>query len=314
MRPAYLELKEQGPGEFSVLWKTPMRGDLRLALSTEFSCRTETAEPPTTARTGEAAVQTWRMRALEPLRGTKLKIAGLESTMTDVLVRMAFADGTAWTHRLTPQQPSAVIPARQTALMVTGVYARLGVEHILSGVDHLLFVLALILITGGGWKLVKTVSAFTLSHSITLSAAALGFVHVPQRPVEAVIALSIVFVATEILHAGKGRIGITHRAPWVVALIFGLLHGFGFAGGLSDIGMPQVHIPLALISFNVGVETGQMIFIACVLGVIAAGRRVGSRANPSRLNPEKWAALRAAPPYAIGCVAMFWVIQRVATF
>jgi hydrogenase/urease accessory protein HupE len=168
-------------------------------------------------------------------------------------------------------------------------YAKLGVEHILLGIDHLLFVLALLLITGSGWKLVKTVTAFTVAHSITLALAALGFVHVPQAPVEAVIALSIVFVAVEILHAQQGREGITVRAPWLVAFTFGLLHGFGFAGALTE----------------VGVELGQLLFIAAVLSFIMLVRRV-------RFRFPDWAA--RVPPYAIGTVAMFWVIQRVAVF
>src|SRR4029078_4061218 len=156
-----------------------------------------------------------------------------------------------------------------------------GVEHILSGVDHLLFVLALILITRGGWTLVKTVTAFTVSHSITLSLAALGYVHVPQRPVEAVIALSIVFVAAEILRQRHGRVGIAARAPWIVALTFGLMHGLGFASGLSEAGLPAGHIPTALLFFSIGVETGHFLFIGAVLSVIALGHRTASRLMPS---------------------------------
>lgn len=178
-------------------------------------------------------------------------------------------------------------------------------EHILLGADHLLFVLALLLITHGGLKLVKTVTAFTVAHSITLGMAAVGLVRVPQLPVEAIIALSIAFVATEILHARQGRQVFTVRAPWIVAFIFGLLHGFGFAGVLSEIGFPEGQIPQALLFFNLGVEVGQLLFVAAVLVLIALGRRV-KRALPS------WVEL--VPPYAIGSVAMFWVIQRVSAF
>lgn len=225
--------------------------------------------------------------------------------MTDVLARIEFADGTSWTQRLTPQQPEAVIPLRQTELSVAGVYLELGVGHILTGVDHLLFILALIIITRGGWKLVKTVSAFTVSHSITLTAATLGFVHVPQRPVEAVIALSIVFVACEIVHRRQGWSGLTERWPWIVALTFGLLHGLGFAGALSEVGLPQGHIPLALLFFSVGVEIGQLIFICAVLSIVALAQRV-------HIPIPRWGEV--IPPYAIGTLAMFWVIQRVALF
>jgi hypothetical protein len=172
-------------------------------------------------------------------------------------------------------------------------------------VDHLLFVLTLLIITRGGWKLLKAVTAFTVAHSITLAAATLGFVHVPQSPIEAVIALSIVFVAAEIVHGRQGREGVTARAPWIVAFTFGLLHGFGFAGALSEIGLPQGHIPLALLFFNIGVEAGQLLFVSVVLSLIALALR-------TKLSAPWWAQL--VPPYAIGSVAMFWVIQRIAAF
>ena len=304
VRPAYLELREEKADQFSVTWKTPMLGDARLALEPEFSGDVKAVTPMTTRKVPGAAVQTWTLRA-QALRGQTVRIRGLEGTMTDALVRMEFADGTSWTERLTPQQPIAVIPAQQGRFSVAGVYLKLGVEHILTGIDHLLFILALIIITRGGWKLVKTVTAFTVSHSITLTAATLGFVHVPQRPVEAVIALSIVFVACEIVHRRQGCSGLTERWPWIVALTFGLLHGLGFAGALSEVGLPQGHIPLALLFFSVGVEIGQLIFIAAVLSLVAVVQRV-------RIPLPRWGEF--VPPYAIGTVAMFWIIQRVALF
>jgi HupE/UreJ protein len=304
LRPAYLEMREEPPGQFTVLWKTPMLGDARLALEPEFSGAAQAMMPVTTSTPSGAAVQTWTLRA-PALRGQTLRIRGLDGTMTDALVRVTFADGTVWTQRLTPQQPTAVIPQQASSLQTAGVYMTLGIEHILTGIDHLLFVFALILITCGGWKLVKTVTAFTVSHSITLTAATLGFVHVPQRPVEAVIALSIVFVAAEILHGRQGREGITARAPWVVALTFGFLHGLGFAGGLSEAGLPPAHIPLALLCFSVGVEAGHFLFVGVVWSAIALARRL-------QLRMPHWAPL--VPPYAIGSVAMFWVIQRIAAF
>jgi hydrogenase/urease accessory protein HupE len=179
-----------------------------------------------------------------------------------VLVRVERLDGTTQVTRLTPAHPSFLVEASPSPWYVVRTYLVLGVEHILTGIDHLLFVLALIIITHGSWKLVQTVTAFTLSHSITLTAATLGVVHVPQRPVEAAIALSIVCVAAEILHGRQGHAGITARAPWVIALTFGLLHGLGFAGGLSEAGLPQGHIPLALLCFSLGVETGHFLFVS----------------------------------------------------
>ncbi|MBB4566741.1 HupE/UreJ family protein [Rhizobium leucaenae] len=303
VRPAYLQLHEERPGEFVVLWKVPMQGDMRLALEPQFSGKTE-ASTAVARDGGGAEIRTWTLRAPE-LRGQTLTIDGLEATMTDALVRVEYLDGTSWTGRFTAREPSAVIPSSDTAPSVAGVYLSLGIEHILFGVDHLLFVLALLIITRGSWLLVKTVTAFTIAHSITLALATLGFVHVPQAPVEATIALSIVFVAAEIVRRDQGKEGIAARAPWVVAFCFGLLHGLGFAGALSEIGLPEGHIPLALLFFNLGVEAGQLIFVGAVLSIVAIVRR-------THLALPSWVA--RMPAYAIGSLAMFWTIQRVAMF
>ncbi|MBM6584080.1 HupE/UreJ family protein [Microvirga sp. BT689] len=304
VRPAYLDLREERPGEFSVLWKTPMLGEMRLALDPVFSGPVEAVTPVAGRTTGDAAVQTWRLRA-DNLRGQTLRIAGLETTLTDALVRVAFADGRTWVHRLTPWQPGVVIPTRPNVWGVAGTYLALGVEHILMGIDHLLFVLVLLLLTTRMWQLIKTVTAFTVAHSITLGPATLGIVHVPSQPVEAVIALSIVFVAAEIVQARRGRAGLAAQMPWIVAFIFGLLHGFGFAGALSEVGLPEGHIPVALLFFNLGVEAGQLLFVAAVLAVMACATRI-------RVTWPRWAGL--VPPYAIGSLATVWVIQRVAAF
>lgn len=303
VRPAFLELREQRPGELSVVWKTPRRGEMRLALQPVLSGRTEVVRPVETRLTDGAAVQTWRLRAIDPLRGQRLRIDGLEATTTDVLARIELGDGSTLVRRLTPQQPETEIPRAISPLDVAAVYPMLGVEHILLGADHLLFVLALLLVAHGIRPLVKTITAFTIAHSITLGLATLGWVHVPSAPIEAVIALSIVFVAAEIVRANRGREGLTAQAPWIVAFTFGLLHGFGFAGALSEIGLPREHVPLALFLFNVGVEAGQLLFIAAVLVMVEPMRRM-------RVVLPTWA--RLAPAYAIGSLAMFWVIQRVA--
>jgi hydrogenase/urease accessory protein HupE len=225
--------------------------------------------------------------------------------MTDVLVRIERTDGSTSVARLTQSKPELIVEASAGKLQVARVYSVLGVEHILTGIDHLLFVLALIIITRGSWKLAKTVTAFTVSHSVTLTAATLGFVHVWQKPVEAIIALSIVFVAAEILHGRQGRLGVTARAPWIVALTFGLLHGLGFAGGLSDAGLPQAHIPLALLFFSLGVEAGHFLFIGAVLAVILLVVR-----HPKVITP-RW---QLVPPYAIGAIASYWFIARITAF
>jgi hypothetical protein len=278
---------------------------MRLGIYVEFPAGTTNLTAPRVSMANNAFTERWTIKRLGGLTGGTIHIAGLAATMTDVLVRLERLDGSIQVTRLTPSAPSFVVEAAPRALEVVRTYSVLGVEHILTGIDHLLFVLALLIITGGGWKLVKTVTAFTISHSLTLTAATLGFVHVPQRPVEAVIALSIVFVAAEILRIHRGVESITSRAPWVVAFSFGLMHGLGFAGGLSDAGLPAGHVPTALLFFSAGVETGHFLFIGVVLAFIAVIRRI-------RIPVPRWAEV--VPPYAIGSVAMFWVLQRIAVF
>jgi hydrogenase/urease accessory protein HupE len=188
---------------------------------------------------------------------------------------------------------------------VAATYLRLGVEHILLGYDHLLFVLGLMLITANLKMLVKAVTAFTAAHSITLAAAALGFVRVPPKPVEAAIALSIAFVALEIIRAREGKAGLAAKVPWIVAFVFGLLHGFGFAGALSEIGMPEKYISVALLFFNLGVEAGQLLFVAAVIAMAALVRI-------AKVSLPRWAPL--VPPYVIGSIAVCWMIQRISVF
>jgi len=256
--------------------------------------------PPRVERIFGAEIKRWTIRVPHGLDGWNVTVHGLPSTMVDVLVRVALADGRVVSRVLRPDAPAFVFHTSDIG-PASGGYFRLSVEHILFGVDHLLFVLALVLIVRGVGLLVKTITAFTVAHSITLGLATLGYVHVPSAPVEATIALSIVFVASEILRSRRGERGLTERAPWLVAGTFGLLHGFGFAGALSQVGLPANDIPLALLFFNLGVEAGQLAFVVVALGVIGLLRRI-------RL-PE-WTPI--LPPYAIGSIAMFWVIQRTA--
>jgi hypothetical protein len=306
MRPAYFELRQTGPETYDVLWKVPGQGeDLRLGLYVELPHDCTNLNKPRASMINHAFSERWTVKCSGGLTGGTIHIAGLSATMTDVLVRLERLDGTTQVTRLMPSTPSFAVEAAPSALEVAHTYSVLGIEHILTGIDHLLFVLALLIITRGGWKLVKTVTAFTLSHSITLTAATLGWVHIPPPPVEAVIALSIVFVAAEIIRQQRGLEGVTARAPWFVAFSFGLMHGLGFAGGLSEAGLPTGHIPSALLCFSLGVETGHFLFIGVVLAFIALVRRI-------RIPVPRWAEL--VPPYAIGSMAMFWVIQRLAAF
>jgi hydrogenase/urease accessory protein HupE len=241
----------------------------------------------------------------EPLTGKTIVIDGLSALQTDVLLAIEFNDGVRHSAILRPGSPEFTVPLKASRWEVAVSYWRMGVVHILEGIDHLLFVLALLLIVSGFMPLLKAVTAFTVAHSITLALATLGMVHVPPKPTEAIIALSIVFLATEFIHKRDGRVGLTERYPWMIAFIFGLFHGLGFAGALSEIGVPQHEVPLALFTFNVGVETGQLLFIGAVLSLIAVLKRL-----PLTPPQGAWRLL----PYSIGGVAAFWTIDRVISF
>jgi hypothetical protein len=301
-RPAYLELRQTDVETYDLLWKVPARGgDSRLRLHVVLPPGTADLAEPQASFIGATHIERRRIRQPGGLEGKAIEIEGLSGSGAEVLVRVVRADGAAHVTRLLPGNSSFVIEAAAGALAVAKTYVVLGIEHILLGVDHLLFVLALLVIVRGGGRIVVTVTAFTLAHSITLVAATLGWLTLPPAPVEAAIALSIVFLAREIMMAWRGRPGLTERMPWVVAFVFGLLHGLGFAGALAEIGLPQQAIPLALACFNVGVEIGQLLFVGAVLGL-------------SRWLPHGPAWLRWAPPYAIGGVAALWMLERVAAF
>ena len=323
VRPAYLESRQTTPDTYDMLWKVPGQGEnLRLGLYVELPAGCTNVTEPRVSMVNNAYSERWTVKCPGGLNGGTIRIAGLTATMTDVLVRMEGLGGTTQITRLTPSAPSFMVEAAPSALEVARTYLVLGVEHILLGIDHLLFILALLILVKGTRRLIATVTAFTLAHSLTLAGATLGFVHVPGPPVEAAIALSIVFVAAEIIRLHDARCEIrdisnpgsripslTARAPWIIALAFGLLHGFGFASALSEVGLPQAHIPLALLFFNVGVEIGQLLFIASVFSIIALARQVTRRIGMSQ---PVWAW--RVPPYAIGSAAAFWIIQRIAAF
>lgn len=305
VRPAYLEIRQTGRETFDVLWKVPAVGDRRLGIYVTLPAGAERLGEPRALLSDGAYVERWSVRCEGGLAGREVRIAGLAGTRIDVLARVEHAGGAVQTVRVLPDHPAFVVQRSPSGAAVSAAYLVLGVEHILLGIDHLLFVLALVLIVRGWRRLTLTVTAFTLAHSLTLALASLGVVRVPGPPVEACIALSIVFVAAEVVRGGRGRPGLTERAPWAVAFTFGLLHGLGFAGALIQVGLPAHAVPLALLSFNVGVECAQLGFIALVLAALAVARRL-----PVRASGWGW----RVPPYAIGSVAMVWVIQRVGTF
>jgi hypothetical protein len=311
LSPAYFGLTETAPNAFDVQWKVSISGGLAAVLEPRVPDGCSLTESVRTYVVDDIRLQHGALTCPDGLGGKEFTINGLAQTQTDVLLRIDYLDGTASNQRLTPAEPTATIPERPSSLEVVRTYLVLGVEHILLGVDHLLFVLALLLIVQGIGRLVATVTAFTVAHSITLGAATLGFVHVPSAPVEAVIALSILFLASELARqrttgSAADTANLTQRFPWVMAFSFGLLHGFGFAGALSEVGMPQQAVPLALLFFNVGVELGQLLFIAAVFGFSWLVRLSAVRV------PAFWPRVVA---YGVGSVSAFWVVERtIAVF
>ena len=306
IRPALLDIKEQNTSLFAVTWKVPTRGDRVLAITPQLPESLERVGSPSVQDVPGARIEhtTYKNNAAT-LTGQTIVIDGLQAVQTDVLLLIQLQDGTQHSAILRPASPAFTIPLEASKLEVAADYWRLGTIHILEGADHLLFVLALLLIVSGLGELVKAVTAFTVAHSITLALATLGVVHMPAAPTEAIIALSILFLATEIIHKHNGQISLTERYPWVIAFAFGLFHGLGFAGALSEIGVPQHEVPLALLMFNVGVETGQLLFIAVVVSLMGLFRRLSLQVPQG--------AWRVAP-YTIGSVAAFWTIQRVMSF
>ena len=306
IRPALLELDEREGGWVDVTWKVPMRGDRILPLRPVLPEFFEPATPPAGRPVAGAWVEYSSYRTGErPLTGARLAIDGLLGVSTDVLVRVRLADGTEHSAVLRASATEFTIPAQPSKGEVALSYWQMGAIHILEGVDHLLFLLVLLLIVNGLWPLIKTVTAFTVAHSLTLALATLGVVNIPPAPTEAVISLSIVLLAVEAVRKFSGELTLAERYPWIVAFTFGLVHGLGFAGALSEIGVPQNEVPLALLMFNVGVETGQVLFVVAVSLLLEGLRRLHSNVA--------LAAMRAAP-YAIGGIAAFWTIQRVDLF
>lgn len=305
LRPGFLEIRQTGAETYDVRFKVPARGDRRLGLHVRLPADCTDAAPLRSERAGAAFLEHRAVRCPGGLAGREVSIDGLSGTFTDVVVRVQSEDGSVQAARLTPDSPSFVVAAAPTWLDTARTYFLLGVEHILLGIDHLLFVLALLLLVRDVWMLVKVITAFTVAHSITLVLAALGWAQIPQAPVEAVIALSIMFVAAEVVRQTGPETDLTKRVPWLVAFAFGLLHGLGFGGALKEIGLPQSDVPLALLTFNLGVEAGQLLFVFTVVGAGAVLRRVLSLERP-------W--LRTALGYGIGSLAAVWFVQRVALF
>jgi hydrogenase/urease accessory protein HupE len=303
VRPAYLELKETAPGQFSVLWRTPVLAGMRLPIVLQMPEGVRNLKDPVVQELTDSLIERrWIEAGPNGLSGKRIEFPGLQLTITDVLVRVEMLDGRNWTAIVRPSQPWVELAGSQTWLGVAGTYVVQGIRHILFGADHLLFVLGLLLIVADRWMLLKTVTAFTVAHSITLAVATLGYAEMPVLPLNAMIALSILFLGPEIVRSWRSETSFTIRHPWVVAFAFGLLHGFGFASALTGAGLPRADLPLALVSFNVGVELGQLGFIALVLALERSFSILEVRW-------PRWA--QALPGYTVGSLGAFWTVQRL---
>ena len=304
--PALLELKELG-GKFgrqviAVRWKQPRARARGSRLEPILPAECGQGEPQSVLE-GTGLVSTWTLECRESLVGKSVGVAGIAASGADVVLRIALEDGRTLNHILKADAPEYRVPEQQSALTIVSDYVELGIEHILSGWDHLLFVLGLVLLVGRGRALLWTITAFTLGHSITLALAVLGFVAFPPQPIEALIAFSIYLVAIELARRQNHRKTLMDRMPWIVAGGFGLLHGLGFAGALTEVGLPEGEIPLALFAFNVGIELGQLAFVALVLCGWALVRAV----------PFQWPEwTRYVPAYGIGTLAAYWFFQRLS--
>jgi hypothetical protein len=303
IRPGLLEITETNPGWYEVTWKVPMRGNMVLAIEPVLPTSLEPVGLPSVRQVPGAKIEraTYQSKG-EGLAGETIAINGLSALQIDVIVRIQGNDGKMQSARLTPPRPSFVVPATPSLLGLCGMYMLVGIEHILLGVDHLLFVFGLLLIVDGRWRLVKTITAFTIAHSITLAVATFGYAKAPVEPLNAAIALSILFLGPEVVRVWRDQTSLTIRMPWLVAFIFGLLHGFGFASGLANLGVSGSELLLTLLAFNVGVEVGQIGFVLLIIAMAWSFRVL-------LVHWPRW--VRMAPGYAVGSLGAFWTIQRV---
>jgi hydrogenase/urease accessory protein HupE len=301
LRPGYLELTQQDARQWKMVWKAPVLGGLATRARPQFPefC---SQTPPVARLENASLVATSMLTCSKDLAGSKVGIAGMDGAFTDALLRIAPLNRPVQATRLTPHDAMVEVATVPDSWEVARSYLVLGVEHILEGYDHLLFVIALVLLLARPWVVVKAATAFTVAHTITLAGTTLGLFGLPQAPVEALIALSIIFLAVEIVKQDPAAPRLSERIPWVVAFGFGLIHGFGFAGALREIGLPEGDVPVALLTFNLGVEAGQLLIIAASLAAIALVRRF----KPPALRPSTLAAT-----YAIGITASFWFIERM---
>ena len=301
-QPGLLELEQLSDNRYEVIWRAPIYYGAPHPARVQLPENWQTIGEPTVGQLPDSALHRRVVEvAGEGIDGSIIRFPGLEQTITDVFVRVSRLDGSEVSQVVRPFQPFAELRGERPWYVSSGEYLLLGFNHILMGIDHLLFVLGLLIIVQGRAMLIKTITAFTVAHSITLALATLGYASIPGPPLNAAIALSILFLGPEIVRVWRGQTSFTIRHPWVVAFAFGLLHGFGFASGLSTVGMPKAEIPLALLAFNVGVELGQLAFVFLILLMHRAFRVL-------EFHWPRWAEL--LPGYTVGSLGAFWTIQR----
>ena len=304
VRPAYLEIRETDAAQYDVLWKTPARGDATIRLEVQLPDTCTDVSPKSIVNDGAAQAVRWRVKCDGGLAGQNISIDGLDTTMVEAIVRFERADGATQSVRLMAGEASFVVDKPSTFWGVAAVYLPLGVDHILLGFDHLCFVLVLLLLIRDVRRLIWSITAFTVAHSITLASASLGWVTAPSGPIEALIAFSIAVVAAEVISVNRGEDVPGSSQPWIIAFAFGLLHGFGFAGALSETGLPADAVPSALLFFNVGVEVGQLIFVGWVLTLAFLLKRIW----PRMISPAS-----TTTAYLVGALAAYWTIDRVVS-
>jgi len=303
IRPAYLQIDQTEADHYRILWKTPLFSGMPLPVVLKLPDNVIHIVEPQERQLPDSILQKRIIAAPDGLMGGRIEFVGLQATITDVLVRMSWLDGRKASAIVRASRPWYVVPADQSGWSVAWEYLTLGVRHILFGFDHLLFVASLMLIVRDWRVLVKTITAFTLAHSITLALATFGLVTLPGPPVEAMVALSILLVAAEAVRMERGERSLTITWPWLVAFAFGLLHGFGFAGAMLELGLQRQDVPVALLFFNVGVEIGQLTFIAAILAVATSARLIFTLGRP----------VRVAGAYGVGAVAAVWTVDRLTS-
>jgi hydrogenase/urease accessory protein HupE len=306
-RPAYLEMTERSGDIYDVRWKTPAQSEVVvMPIKPVFPPGSRMTRPFVSSYAAGAVVMSGQVAVPGGIEGKRLRIDGLAETGNQALVRVIRIDGGEDLYKVAATEPELTIPEEPDSISVSARYTELGIEHIWFGFDHLLFVAALFMLVANLRTLFWTITAFTVAHSITLALVTLDVIRVPVPPVEAFIALSIVFVAVEVVRQSRGHPTLASRKPWLVAFTFGLLHGLGFASALAEIGLPRNNVPLALLFFNVGVEIGQIAFVAALLGASVAARRF--------TKPVQLSTVRLMSCYGIGALASYWLFDRVASF